>query len=50
MLDEAELEKRREEDEDFDVDDGVFVDEEAAEEESEDLLLETELLEGTVAG
>jgi RNA polymerase primary sigma factor len=41
LLDEAELEKQKDEEDDFDVDDGVFVDEEAAEEEeSEDLLLE----------
>jgi RNA polymerase primary sigma factor len=45
LLDEAEVEKRREEDEDFEVDDDVFVDEEAAEEEAEDLVLETELIE-----
>ncbi len=48
LLDETELEKQREEEDEFGVDGGVFVDEEAAEEESEDLLLEAELLEGTV--
>ena len=48
LLDETELEKQREEEDEFGVDDGVFVDEEAAEEESEDLLLETELIEGAV--
>ncbi|MCX5633229.1 MAG: RNA polymerase sigma factor RpoD [Phycisphaerae bacterium] len=47
LLDEAELEKQKDEEDDFDVDDDVLVDEEAAEEESEDLLLETELLEGS---
>ena len=48
LLDEAELEKQREEEDAFEVDDDVLVDEEAAEEESEDLLLETELIEGTI--
>ena len=48
LLDEAELEKQREEEDEFEVDDEALVDEEAAEEESEDLLLETELLEGNV--
>lgn len=48
MLDEAELEKQREEEDEFEVDDEVFVDEEAAAEEGEDLLLETELIEGAV--
>ena len=48
LLDEAELEKQRDEEDAFEVDDDALVDEEAAEEESEDLLLETELLEGTI--
>ncbi|MGA2916528.1 MAG: RNA polymerase sigma factor RpoD [Sedimentisphaerales bacterium] len=48
LLDEAELEKQKDEEDDFDVDDDALVDEEAAEEESEDLLLETELLEGSL--
>ncbi len=48
LLDEAELEKQREEEDAFDVDDDVLVDEEAAEEESEDLVLETELFGGTI--
>jgi len=48
LLDETELEKQKEEEDDFEVDDDVLVDEEAAEEEGEDLLLETELLEGTI--
>ncbi len=48
LLDESEMEKRREEDEEFEVDDDVFVDEEAAAEEAEDLVLETELVEGDV--
>jgi RNA polymerase primary sigma factor len=47
LLDEIELEKQREEGGEFEVDDGVFVDEEAVE-ESEDLLLETELIEEAV--
>src|SRR4030066_1331253 len=48
LLGETELEKQREEEDEFEVDDDAIVDEEAAEEESEDLLLETELVEGTV--
>jgi len=45
LLDEAEIEKQ-EDDEDFEVDDDVFVeDEEAETEESEDTLLETELMD-----
>jgi RNA polymerase primary sigma factor len=48
LLDETELEKQKEEEDDFEVDDDVLVDEEVAEEEGEDLLLETELLEGTI--
>ena len=48
LLDETELEKQREEEDEFEVDDDALVDEEAAEEESEDLLLETELVEGSV--
>jgi RNA polymerase primary sigma factor len=47
LLDEAELEKQREEEDEFEVDDEVFVDEEAAEEASEDLVLEAELVEGS---
>ena len=44
LLDEAEIEKQ-EDDEDFEVDDEVFVDEEAEAEEAEDTLLETELVD-----
>lgn len=47
LLDESEMEKRQEEDGEFEVDDDVFVDEEAvAEEAADDLVLETELVEG----
>ena len=47
LLDESEMEKRQEEDgEEFEVDDDVFADEEAATvEETDDLVLETELAE-----
>lgn len=44
LLDESEIEKQEDE-EDFEVDDEVFVDEEAEAEESEDTLLETELMD-----
>jgi len=44
LLDEAEIEKQDDEEE-FEVDDDVFVDEEAEAEESEDTLLETELMD-----
>ncbi|MFA6176847.1 MAG: sigma-70 family RNA polymerase sigma factor, partial [Phycisphaerae bacterium] len=48
LLDESEMEKRQEEEE-FEVDDDVFVDEEAVVEEvADDLVLETELVEGDV--
>jgi len=47
LLDESEVEKRQEEDEEFEVDDEVFVDEAAAE-DTEDLVLETELVESDV--
>jgi RNA polymerase primary sigma factor len=46
LLDESEMEKRQEEDGEFEVDDDVFADEEAAvAEEADDLVLETELAE-----
>jgi len=45
LLDESEMEKRQDEEDDFEVDDEVFVDEEAEAEASEDTLLETELVE-----
>ncbi|PKL47713.1 MAG: RNA polymerase sigma factor RpoD [Planctomycetes bacterium HGW-Planctomycetes-1] len=45
MLDEAEVEKQQDEEEGFEVDDEALVDEEIEEEPSEDLVLETELVE-----
>ncbi len=44
LLDESEIEKQREEDDEFEVDDAVFADEEA-EAETDDAVLETELVE-----
>jgi len=44
LLDESEIEKQEDE-EDFEVDDDVFVDEEAEAEETDDTLLETELVD-----
>jgi RNA polymerase primary sigma factor len=45
LLDESEMEKRQDEEDDFEVSDEVFAEEEAEAEESEDTLLETELVE-----
>ena len=47
MLDEAEVEKQQDEEDGFEVDDEALVDEEIEEEPSEDLVLETELVEGS---
>jgi RNA polymerase primary sigma factor len=47
LLDESEMEKQQDEEDGFEVDDEVLVDEEIEEEASEDLLLETELVEGS---
>jgi RNA polymerase primary sigma factor len=47
MLDEAEVEKQQDEEDGFEVDDEALVDEEIEEESSEDLVLETELVEGS---
>ena len=48
LLDESEMGKQQEEEEEFEVDDDVFVDEAVVAAEAEDLVLETELVEGDV--
>jgi len=47
MLDEAEVEKQQDEEDGFEVDEEALVDEEIEEEPSDDLVLETELVEGS---
>jgi RNA polymerase primary sigma factor len=48
LLDESEMEKQQDDEDGFEVDDDALVDEEIEAEESEDALLETELVEGSV--
>jgi RNA polymerase primary sigma factor len=48
LLDESEMEKQADDEDGFEVDDEALVDEEIEAEESEDALLETELVEGSV--
>jgi RNA polymerase primary sigma factor len=48
LLDESEMEKQTDDEDGFEVDDDALVDEEIEAEESEDALLETELVEGSV--
>jgi RNA polymerase primary sigma factor len=48
LLDESEMEKQTDDEDGFEVDDDALVDEEIEAEDSEDALLETELVEGSV--